>query len=356
MHRSAIGLTAAILLLLVRAPLDAQELRLNWFRDYLQSLRLQAGIPGLAAAIVERDDVLWEEAFGYQDLEQLIATRTDTPFHFDGVTQVLTATLLLRCAEEGRLSLDARVAEFAADAPEPEATLRELLTHTSRADTGLVFAYQPERLEMLSAAVQRCTGSPFRQALAGLLDRLAMRDSVPGPDVVGLLPTLSPPGGFPTPADLERYGRVLERLAVPYAVDAQRRPTRSEYAVATLTPAGGLITTVRDLAQFDLALRRGLLLHTETVLAGWQPPIGAAGQLLPHGLGWFVQTYNGERVVWQFGVGENASSSLLVSVPARGLTLVLLANSTGLVRPFALAEGDLTVSPFGRVFLSLFVR
>ena len=46
----------------------------------------------------------------------------------------------------------------------------------------------------------------------------------------------------------------------------------------------------------------------------------------------------------------------MVTVPARGITLVLLANSDGLVKPFALATGDLTASPFGRLFLGLFVR
>jgi hypothetical protein len=43
-------------------------------------------------------------------------------------------------------------------------------------------------------------------------------------------------------------------------------------------------------------------------------------------------------------------------VPGRGLTLILMANSDRLVKPFALAAGDLLVSPFARLFLRLFVR
>ena len=64
---------------------------------------------------------------------------------------------------------------------------------------------------------------------------------------------------------------------------------------------------------------------------------------LPHGLGWFVQTYRGEPVVWQFGMGANASSSLVMTLPARGITLVLVANSDGLAKPATLAAGDITV-------------
>ena len=86
------------------------------------------------------------------------------------------------------------------------------------------------------------------------------------------------------------------------------------------------------------------------------PPTGANRQPLPHAYGWFVQSYNGEPVVWQFGVSDNASSSMIVMLPRRGLTLILLANSQGLARPFPLSAGDVTVSPFARLFLSVFAR
>ena len=42
-------------LVLVRVPLHAQDLLYNYFGDYLDALRTQAGIPGLAAAIVNVD-------------------------------------------------------------------------------------------------------------------------------------------------------------------------------------------------------------------------------------------------------------------------------------------------------------
>jgi hypothetical protein len=139
-------------------------------------------------------------------------------------------------------------------------------------------------------------------------------------------------------------------------VNAQKRPRRSVSPVTTLTATSGLISTVRDFARFDLALKRGDLLAPATLASAWQPAAGGGGVPLPHGLGWFVQVYNGETVVWQFGVADDASSSLTVTVPGRGLTLVLLANSSGLARPFALEEGDLMASPFGRLFLGLLVR
>ena len=285
--------------------------------------------------------------------QRSIAARTDTPFDLDGLTQLFTATLVLRCVEEGRLSLDDRIGQFKSDSPDADATIGQILTHTSGPSDGLAFSYRPERLEPLARAIRACTGDSFRETVANLLDRLAMIDSAPGPDIVH--PELLTEG-IPTPSAVERYRKVLERLATPYAVDQSGRATPSHYLATTLTPASGLISTVRDLVQFDIALKNGVLLRPETLAGARRPPLDPNGRPLPHGLGWFVQTYRGETIVWQFGVTPNASSALMVTVPARGATLILLANSDGLAKPFALTTGDVTVSPFVRLFLGLAVR
>ena len=144
---------------------------------------------------------------------------------------------------------------------------------------------------------------------------------------------------------------------MPYVVDQQRRASPSQYTVTTISPSSGLISTVRDVAQFYLALRKnGVLVRPESLGVAWLPPLGSDGQRLPHGLGWFVQSFSGQTVVWQFGLAENASSSLVVTIPGRGLTLILAANSDGLAKPFHLQVGDVTASPFARVFLNLFAR
>ena len=113
---------------------------------------------------------------------------------------------------------------------------------------------------------------------------------------------------------------------------------------------------MRDFWRFELALRDGAIVRRDTLADAWRAPTDREGRPLPHGLGWFVQSFNGKPIVWQFGIGENASSSMVLTVPSKGMTLVLMANSDGLVKPFALSAGDVTVSPFARVFLGLFAR
>jgi CubicO group peptidase (beta-lactamase class C family) len=339
------GLTAAV-------PLRAADnLVLARFADYLESLRIQTGIPGLAAVIVGTNDVAWERAFGYQDVDRVMQARSDTPFHLDGLAQTVTAALVLRYADEGRLSLDDRVARFAPESPEAGATIRQVLSQT--ATDGVTFSYRAQRFDALTAVIESIAGYPLRGAYSKIFDRFAMMDSVPGSDVVQLAATAA--DGI-VQSDIQRYPSVLARLAVPYAVDQRGRPSPSQYPARTLKGSTGLISTARDYAKFDLALRANAILDPATLALAWTAPAGRDGRPLPHGLGWFVQAYNGEKVVWQFGLGDSASSSLVIVVPGRGMTLVLAANSDGLTKGVGLENGDLTSSAFGKLFLGLFVR
>ena len=266
------------------------------------------------------------------------------------MTQIFVAARALRCAEEGSLSLDDPVSKWQPYSPDASATMRQLLTHTTAGPNGLTFSYRPERLAPLAAPIGECTRSSFRFGVAELLDKLAMADTVPGSDVL----QLAAPAERFTTGQLQRYAGVVARLATPYSVSSAGRSSPSTYVAQTLTPASGLISTVIDLEKFDLALKNGVAISPGARDYGWTPPNDAAGRPLPHGYGWFVQSYNGEKVVWQFGVGDNASSSMIITLPWRGVTLIMLANSSGLVRPLPLAAGDITVSPFARLFLSIF--
>ena len=102
MRRPPFPLLVMVLALSAAALVRAgDDLVLSRFSEYLDALRVQAGIPGLSAAIVGPADVTWEGAFGQQDVERNIATRLDTPFHLDGTTQAFVGSLAVRCASDG---------------------------------------------------------------------------------------------------------------------------------------------------------------------------------------------------------------------------------------------------------------
>ena len=66
-------LFAATAVSLSGAPARAQVLVYEVFGAYLDSLREQAGIPGLAAAIVDNGGIAWERAYGAQDIGRFMS-------------------------------------------------------------------------------------------------------------------------------------------------------------------------------------------------------------------------------------------------------------------------------------------
>lgn len=321
--------------------------------SYLEALRIQAGIPGMSAAVVKDGVIVWERGYGFQNVASRIRATPDTPYLLGDASGILASTLLLQCVEQRRLDLDEPLASYGITIPERASTLRQILSHTTSDPAAeLPFLYNPGRYLQLASVMEWCAPQPYRKSVSHrILNRLAMRDSVPGTDLGD--PELTLPEGLYDPEDIKRYRAVLTRMAVPYKVDNRGRPERFELPAETMTAIGGLVTTVRDLARLDKALDDRILLHDDTLAQAWHPVTTADGTPLPAGLGWFVQSYRAQRVVWHFGIVPNGYSSLIVKLPDHKLTLILLANSDRLSSPFGLQSGDITRSLFATLFLKL---
>ena len=115
-----------------------------------------------------------------------------------------------------------------------------------------------------------------------------------------------------------------------------------------------MVSTVLDLAKFDVALDRNLIVSEKSKRAMFTSTLSNSGQPLPYGMGWFVQEYMGTKLVWHYGEAPDAYSSLILKVPERELTLILLANSDGASAPFDLGSGNVIKSPFAITFINLF--
>jgi CubicO group peptidase (beta-lactamase class C family) len=334
-------------------PLVPPGAALQTLETYLDSMRQQAGIPGMSAAVVFDESIIWERGFGYQNLASRIPATPDTPYLIGDMTGTVAAVLLLQCVEQRRVSLDEPFRRYGLSAPEPDATLRRILSHEAPAGAKDPFEYNPDRYAQLTAVMEWCAPQPYRKSVAHrILNRLAMRDSVPGTDLQD--PDLHLPEGLFDQDDIDRYRHVLERIAVPYKVSGRNRAERADVPSVSIDAAGGLVSTVRDLARLDAALDGEILLQQETLDAAWNTTTSSSGVPLPMGLGWFVQSYRGERVVWHFGYVPGAYSSLVLKMPGRHITFILLANSDGLSAPYQLSQGDVTKSLFATLFLRLF--
>jgi CubicO group peptidase (beta-lactamase class C family) len=343
-----LSIATAVLLGIVVSPqrTEAQGLTYSLFERYLESFRVEALIPGLSALIVQNSVVVWERGFGKRDVESGAPATPDTPYMIGGLSQTVGATLLLRkCVDQWGAQLGDAVAMRSANYPEPQTTLLQLLSHTTPNGGG--YEYAPSRFAALTPVIERCAQMSYRSALASeIFDRFAMQDSAPD--------QLSAASNSPFDAGHRaRYSEVLARMAAPYRI-ASGRPQRSDLASRSVDASDGIISSVRDLARFDNALLANALLAPATRNAAWTQAY-AGDTPLPTGLGWFVQNYHGEPIVWQFGTIRGGHSAIIIKAPNSGLTFIALANSDGLNAPFALESGDVTASLFATLFLRLFL-
>jgi hypothetical protein len=114
------------------------------------------------------------------------------------------------------------------------------------------------------------------------------------------------------------------------------------------------MASVLDMAKYDIAVDRHRFLTKETQQLAFTPFTSTKGEALPYGLGWFTQDYKGTRLIWHYGYWTG-NSSLILKVPERNLTFIIMANTDNLSRPTDLGAGDVLSSPVGLAFLETFV-
>jgi len=147
---------------------------------------------------------------------------------------------------------------------------------------------------------------------------------------------------------------VIARMAKPYALNrdwtltppAVLRPPLDYFSAAS-----GL-STVLDLAKYDGAIDRDQVYSPKAKRQVWTQMQSPTGERFPYGLGWFVWELRGHAPMpWHYGYYTDASSALLLKVPDRQLTLILLAYSDRASSQFGLGSGDPVRSPFVTTFL-----
>lgn len=328
------------------------------FARALDSLRTAARIPGLSAAVVKDGEVIFARGFGYADVERQIPAAPETPYDIASVTKPISAIVALRLVEDGLLDLDRPIAQYSewadfcrdfSEQPSifarglrcesPQHSLRHLLTHTAIGRPGAQFSYNP----ILYAWASR----PMMDA-AGISFSLLVEQYVFQP--AGMARSARTYRDLPLREDL------AAAIAIPYHVDSTGTIVRSpEKGPQGDGAAGGVISTVLDLARFDVALDRGELISPASYTAMMRPMRSHTGESLPYSVGWFAQRYAGHELRWHSGWWDDAYSALYLKVPDENLTLILLANSEGVWWDNPIGSAQVQQSSFAQAFFRAFL-
>lgn len=145
---SAIGMLFVLLLLMgcSHAPKKPAEIPLgdySYIIDYLtyqikHDLIKKQGVPGVIVAIIDDQDVVWQEAFGISVVEEKKDAGADDVYKTGSIAKVFTALAIMRLYEEDRIDLDDPLEKYLPDfhlktrfSSADPITIRSLLSHRS---------------------------------------------------------------------------------------------------------------------------------------------------------------------------------------------------------------------------------
>ncbi len=154
------------------------------FGKQLEDLRRLLKIPGLSAAIVKDQQLIWAKGFGFSDYEHQVAATAETPYEIASLTVPLAATLLMQLVEQGKVSLDDPMSKYATSYTDDSVKVRHVLTHTSAGIPGERFQFNGNLFANLNAVMVKASAKPFRLLLAqNLLEKIGATGMAPGNDL-----------------------------------------------------------------------------------------------------------------------------------------------------------------------------
>jgi CubicO group peptidase (beta-lactamase class C family) len=313
--------------------------------DRLEKLRQDFQVPAFSAALAQGDRIVWAKGFGMADREMSRPAAPETIYHIASLTKTFASTIILQLVEEGKIDLEAPVSRYGVTIKNADVVcVKHLLSHTSDDPPGARYRYDGNRFAHLDTVITAASGHSFAELVCQRIIRPLK--------LAHTAPNVRDAKSF---AFADRDRAEFERhLAKGYEPDSQGNFALVAYP-AIFSCSGGLISSATDVATCSIALDQGQLLKPASLARAFTPMKSTDGTELPYGLGWFVSDQGGVKVVWHYGMWT-ANSALIIKIPERRLTFVLLASSDRLSKTFRLGNtGQLMNSPFARVFVEGFV-
>ncbi len=337
-----------VVLLLAATQAQAQSDRV----DSLIAQRMNASkLPGLSLAVVKDGTVVKAAGYGVTDVKRQTRATPDTAYKIGSVSKQFIAAAVMSLVQAGLVGLDDPVGKYLDATPRSwqPMTLRQLLTHTgglARESPGFdPLKVQPDADVLRAAYSLPLLFPPGEKWAYSNVGYFALAEIIRkvtgGPWPEYLRTRVVAPAGMSATA-FTNDPSALGARTVGYTGNDNRRI--AEYWPA-LRPSGALVSTVLDLARWDVVFNSDRLLSRASRELMTTPARLTNGTTAPYGFGLHVDTANGRRRVWHGG-GLPGFAAHFVRFPEAELTIIMLANGDDVDLP-AIAYGvaDLYLEP-----------
>lgn len=323
--------------------------------DYMHRFMAERRIPGAQLAIVRDGSIVCLQSFGLADLEHEVPVTDESVFSINSISKAFTGVALMQLVEAGQLDLAAPVSRYLDGLPDSWTlvTVRQLATLTSgvpemmfyNADStiGLIggggekeaweaayalpmefspgqgYSYSQTNYGLLGRIIDRLSGKPFAEFIAERQFTAAGMSHTRYADDRDIIPNRAV-----SYASIHATGDAADGI---YKMHLNWPPM--------LRTAAGLHSTAEDLANWLIALQRGLLIKQASNVEILQAPI-PLHDARPGiwGIGWIVAQRAAGRVCTPGG-GAKAQIALYPS----GLAVILLTNLIGALPEHLAAMG-----------------
>ena len=283
--------------------------------------------------VSKNGNILYEKAYGYQDVKQHILNSSNTIYQIGSTTKEFTAAVILQLAEQHKLTLEDKLSTYFPDYPRGnEITIRHLLTHTSGIyeilrdhtavmestmprskerllsffknkpldfDPGTQYAYCNSGYILLGLIIEKVTGQPYQRVVRDfILKPLHMNHT--GFDFAGLR---SPDKAM----GYTKYTQQTQEESIPWD------------STATFS-AGSLYSTVNDLYLWH----KGLLNYTVYSKSSLEE--ATTPYLKGYGLGCWIDTLYQKKIV-SHGGNTLGFTGYFGRIQEEDVSVILLNNS-----------------------------
>lgn len=278
----------------------------------VKNMMEQQKIVGLSVAVIKNGQPIVNKGYGLANVELNVPVDSETVIRLGSVSKQFFTTAIMKLMEEGKLNIDDSVHKYFPDAPDTwrPITITNLMSHTS----GLIreapaydnFKMQSD-IDVIKSAYNLPlvfkTGDKYQYcnlAYFMLAEIITRASRMPWQDYIHSM--LFIPAGM-NHSYLTDFYQIIPNRANGYM--RKKDTLVNATAMFAIRPSGGFLSTSSDMIKWEKAIReKKIILKKENWDKLWQPQIKTSDKVDSkeyYGFGWFIDEYNGHKLVWHGG-------------------------------------------------------
>jgi len=302
--------------------------------------------PGCAMAIMQNGKLAYTRGYGMANLELGVAISPQSVFDIGSTSKQFTAMAVMLLAADGKLSLDDEVRKYIPELPDygTKLTIRHILTHTSGIrdyltlwalaevdDADLTNDADALRLIVRQRALNFTPGSQFLYSNSGFFLASQIVRRVSGQTLAQFAAErIFSPLGMRHTRFNDDHLSVIPQRATGYSPRAPRLVSQAGPFATSMsnfeqTGDGAVQTSVEDLILWDENFYTGKVGGRAVLDEMQRVAMLSDGSATKYGLGLFIDSYRGQRVVSHGGAWAGYRAELL-RFPDQHTSVACLCN------------------------------